>query len=147
MNLKPLDEYVAYDQTQQAQSDVDADIVFVGYGIEAPEYNWDDYKGVDVKGKTLVMLVNDPPVPDPAKAGDLDPQTFGGRVASSLNGQGQPLPAASQYAIRASIGEDAAGPFLQKTVTGVLHVEGRPESILARLWRQTLKVLVRESGV
>ena len=45
MNLKPLDEYVAYDQTQQAQSDVDADIVFVGYGIEAPEYNWDDYKG------------------------------------------------------------------------------------------------------
>ena len=46
MNLKPLDEYVAYDQTQQAQSDVDADIVFVGYGIEAPEYNWDDYKGL-----------------------------------------------------------------------------------------------------
>jgi len=40
MNLKPLDEYVAYDQTQQPQSDVDADVVFVGYGIEAPEYNW-----------------------------------------------------------------------------------------------------------
>jgi len=39
MNLKPLDEYVAYDQTQQAQSDVNADIVYVGYGIEAPEYN------------------------------------------------------------------------------------------------------------
>ena len=45
MNLKPLDEYVAFDQTQQPQSDVDADIVFVGYGIEAPEYGWDDYKG------------------------------------------------------------------------------------------------------
>jgi hypothetical protein len=44
LNLKPLDDYVAYDQTQQPQSDVDADIVFVGYGIEAPEYNWDDYK-------------------------------------------------------------------------------------------------------
>src|ERR1022692_2360454 len=64
MNLKPLDEYVAYDQTQQAQSDVDAEIVYVGYGIEAPEYNWDDYKGVDVKGKVLLMLVNEPPSDD-----------------------------------------------------------------------------------
>jgi Zn-dependent M28 family amino/carboxypeptidase len=65
MNLKPLDEYVAYDETQQPQSDVDADIVFVGYGIEAPEYRWDDYKGVDVKGKVLLMLVNEPPSNDP----------------------------------------------------------------------------------
>ncbi len=65
MDLKPLDEYVAYDQTQQAQSDVDADIVYVGYGIEAPEYNWDDYKGVDVRGKVLLMLVNEPPSDDP----------------------------------------------------------------------------------
>jgi Zn-dependent M28 family amino/carboxypeptidase len=60
MHLKPLDEYVAYDQTQQAESDVDAEIVFVGYGIEAPEYNWDDYKGADVRGKVLLMLVNEP---------------------------------------------------------------------------------------
>jgi len=65
MNLKPLDEYVAYDQTQQAQSDVDADIVFVGYGIEAPEYGWDDYKGLDVRGKVLLMLVNEPTSDDP----------------------------------------------------------------------------------
>jgi len=59
-DLKVLDQYVAYDQTQQPQSDVDADIVYVGYGIEAPEYKWDDYKGVDVKGKVLLMLVNEP---------------------------------------------------------------------------------------
>jgi len=65
MNLKPLDEYVAYDQTQQPQSDVDAEIVFVGYGIEAPEYGWDDYKGLDVRGKVLLMLVNEPPSDDP----------------------------------------------------------------------------------
>jgi Zn-dependent M28 family amino/carboxypeptidase len=64
--LKPLDDYVAYDQTQQAESEVDADIVYVGYGIEAPEYNWDDYKGVDVRGKVLLMLVNEPPSEDPA---------------------------------------------------------------------------------
>jgi len=65
VELKPLDDYVAYDETQQSQSDVDADIIFVGYGIEAPEYNWDDYKGADVKGKVLLMLVNEPPSDDP----------------------------------------------------------------------------------
>jgi Zn-dependent M28 family amino/carboxypeptidase len=64
MDLKVLDQYVAYDQTQQPRSDVDADIVYVGYGIEAPEYKWDDYKGVDVKGKVLLMLVNEPPSDD-----------------------------------------------------------------------------------
>lgn len=64
-DLKALDEYVVYDQTQKPASDVDAPIVFVGYGIEAPEYNWDDYKGVDVKGKVLLMLVNEPPSDDP----------------------------------------------------------------------------------
>jgi Zn-dependent M28 family amino/carboxypeptidase len=65
LDLKPLEEYVAYDQTQQPESTVDAEIVYVGYGIEAPEYNWDDYKGVDVKGKVLLMLVNEPPSDDP----------------------------------------------------------------------------------
>jgi Zn-dependent M28 family amino/carboxypeptidase len=60
MNLKALDEYVAYDQTQQPESDVEAEIVFVGYGIEAPEYHWDDFKGTDVRGKVLLMLVNEP---------------------------------------------------------------------------------------
>ncbi len=65
LDLKPLDEYVAYNETQQPESDIDAGIVYVGYGIEAPEYNWDDYKGVDVKGKVLLMLVNEPPSDDP----------------------------------------------------------------------------------
>ena len=72
MNLRPLDEFVAYDETQQPQSDVDAEIVFVGYGIEAPEYNWDDYKGADVKGKVLLMLVNEP--------GSDDPKFFKGKA-------------------------------------------------------------------
>jgi Zn-dependent M28 family amino/carboxypeptidase len=63
--LKPLTEYVASDETQQSESAVDADIIFVGYGVEAPEYKWDDYKGVDVKGKVLLMLVNEPTSDDP----------------------------------------------------------------------------------
>ncbi|HVI09653.1 MAG TPA: M28 family peptidase [Candidatus Binatia bacterium] len=65
LDLKPLEDYVAYDETQQPQSEIDADIVYVGYGIEAPEYNWDDYKGTDVRGKVLLMLVNEPPSDDP----------------------------------------------------------------------------------
>ena len=65
LDLKPLDDYVAYDQTQQPESTIDAEIVYVGYGIEAPEYNWDDYKSVDVRGKVLLMLVNEPPSDDP----------------------------------------------------------------------------------
>ena len=56
----------------------DSDMVFVGYGVVAPEFGWDDYKGVDVRGKTLVMLVGDPPVPDPANPSKLDPKMFKG---------------------------------------------------------------------
>jgi len=57
----------------------DSDVVFVGYGVVAPEFGWDDYKGVDVRGKTVVMLINDPPVIDPA-TGQLDPKIFGGKA-------------------------------------------------------------------
>jgi len=57
----------------------DTDVVFVGYGVVAPEFGWDDYKGVDVKGKMVIMLINDPPVVDPA-TGQLDPKVFGGKA-------------------------------------------------------------------
>lgn len=53
-----------------------SDMIFVGYGVEAPEFQWDDYKGIDTTGKTLVMLVNDPPVP--GANGQPDPNVFGG---------------------------------------------------------------------
>jgi len=57
----------------------DSDMVFVGYGIQAPEYHWDDYKGVDVRGKTILMLVNDPPIPGDGPD-NLDPKMFGGKA-------------------------------------------------------------------
>jgi len=57
-----------------------SELVFVGHGVVAPEYGWDDYKGVDVSGKTLVMLVGDPPVPDPARPSQLDSKIFGGKA-------------------------------------------------------------------
>lgn len=56
----------------------DSEVVFVGYGVVAPEYGWDDYKGKDVRGKTLIMLVNDPAVPAPNDPSKLDPALFRG---------------------------------------------------------------------
>src|SRR5213082_2459613 len=64
MQLKPMDDYVASDDTAHPSDDIDSEIVYVGYGIEAPEYQWDDYKGADVRGKVLLMLVNEPPSTD-----------------------------------------------------------------------------------
>jgi Zn-dependent M28 family amino/carboxypeptidase len=52
-------------------------VVFCGYGVNAPEYNWNDFDGVDVKGKVIVVLVNDPPV---MKDGEMDAEMFGGKA-------------------------------------------------------------------
>jgi len=79
--LKWKDDVVAWTKHVADKASLDnSELVFVGYGVVAPEFNWDDYKGVDVKGKTLVMLVNDPPVPDPNNPNELDPKTFGGKA-------------------------------------------------------------------
>lgn len=78
-DLKFPDEYVA--SSARLQSEIKAlntDIVFVGYGVVAPEFGWDDYKDVDVRGKTILMLINDPAVPDPADPTKLDPKMFKG---------------------------------------------------------------------
>jgi len=75
------DDVVAWTKHVAPSAAIDnSDVVFVGYGVVAPEYDWDDYKGLDVTGKTLVMLVNDPPVQDPDNPGALDPKVFGGRA-------------------------------------------------------------------
>ena len=58
-------DYVVSNQQHTPVADVDAPIVFVGYGVTAPEYQWDDYAGVDVKGKVVLIVVNDPPSDDP----------------------------------------------------------------------------------
>ena len=74
--FKFADEFVAFTGAQTDNVSVDADLVFVGYGIEAPEQRWNDYKGSadDYRGKVLVMLVNDPP------ATPAEQNLFGGRA-------------------------------------------------------------------
>jgi Zn-dependent M28 family amino/carboxypeptidase len=65
LQLKNLDDFVIHNETQTDVTDIDAPIVFVGYGITAPEYKWDDYKGVDLKGKVALLFVNEPTSDDP----------------------------------------------------------------------------------
>jgi len=63
--LKLLDDVVTTNETQTKTVEIDAPIVFVGYGIKAPEYQWDDYKGYDLKGKVALLFVNEPVSDDP----------------------------------------------------------------------------------
>lgn len=63
--LKNLDDFVTSNESQMESADVDAPVVFVGYGISAPEYQWDDYKGYDLKGKVALLFVNEPVSDDP----------------------------------------------------------------------------------
>ncbi|HJT45807.1 MAG TPA: M28 family peptidase, partial [Chthoniobacterales bacterium] len=79
--LKFPDDYVASSAHLENEIKVEnSDVVFVGYGIVAPEYKWDDYKGADLKGKTILMLINDPPIPDPKDPSKLDDKMFKGRA-------------------------------------------------------------------
>jgi len=79
--LKFKDDVVAWTKHVAESAEIkNSEVVFVGYGVQAPEFSWDDYKGADLEGKTLVMLVGDPPVPDPADPAKLDPKVFGGRA-------------------------------------------------------------------
>ena len=67
-----LTDFVGVSQLQQAQTRFETEAIFVGHGIAAPEWNWDDFKGVDVKGKVLVLFTNEPD--------SMDPKFFDGRA-------------------------------------------------------------------
>jgi Zn-dependent M28 family amino/carboxypeptidase len=63
--LKNLDDFVTNNESQTETADIDATVVFVGFGIKAPEYNWDDYKDYDLRGKVALLFVNEPASDDP----------------------------------------------------------------------------------
>jgi len=73
-NLRSTDEVVVWPGSATDASSARGELVFVGYGVTAPEYKWDDFKGTDVRGKILLVLVNDPP------ATPAEPNLFGGKA-------------------------------------------------------------------
>ena len=79
VELEAGEDYVAVTRESQV-SLPNLEMVFVGYGVVAPEYDWDDFEDVDVAGKAVVMLVNDPTVPDPSNPARLDTATFRGKA-------------------------------------------------------------------
>ncbi len=81
VSMKGKDDFTAFTSLVEPEVSIrDSEIVFVGYGVAAPEYDWDDFKGADLAGKTLLMLVNDPAIPDPSDPSALDPEMFNGRA-------------------------------------------------------------------
>jgi hypothetical protein len=83
MALTARQDYTVTSQQPQAEISIDPSaMVFVGYGVVAPKWHWDDYKDVDVKGKTVVVLSGDPPVPDPNDPAKLDENMFLGKALS-----------------------------------------------------------------
>lgn len=82
-SIQPVfpDDYVALSRDMSDKVKVEnSDVVFVGYGVIAPEYGWDDYKGLDVRGKTVIMLIGDPSRPEPADPSKLDETFFRGKA-------------------------------------------------------------------
>jgi Zn-dependent M28 family amino/carboxypeptidase len=73
-NLRFTDDVVVWPGSATDASSAHGELVFVGYGVSAPEYKWDDFKGTDVRGKILLVLVNDPPAPA------SEPALFGGKA-------------------------------------------------------------------
>ena len=83
IELKYPDDFIASSARLQPEVKINnSEVVFVGYGVVASEYGWDDYKNVDVRGKTLLMLIGDPPVPDPKDPSKLDQKMFKGKAMS-----------------------------------------------------------------
>ena len=111
LNLTFPKDYVAVSRRFVPESKVEnSDIVFVGYGVVAPEYGWDDYKGLDVRGKTIVMLINDPQVPDSSDPKKLDDKMFKGKAMTYYGRWTYKYEIASQKGAAAAVIIHETGP-------------------------------------
>ena len=149
MTLKQWEQFIVGSGVQEERSEIsDAEVVFVGYGIQAPEYDWDDYKGADLEGKVLLMMNNDP---------DWDPELFGGDTRLWYGRWDYKyLSAARQGAVGAIIihtSPSAGYPFqvVQTSWTGVqfeLPAGDEPRSqVAAWLTEDTARDLVAMAGL
>ncbi len=149
MTLQQWEQFIVGAGVQETHAGFeDAELVFVGYGIQAPEYDWDDYKGADLNGKVLLMMNNDP---------DWDPELFGGETRLWYGRWDYKyLSAARQGAVGAIIIHTAASagyPFqvVQTSWTGVqfeLPAGDEPRSqVSAWLTEDTARDLIAMAGL
>lgn len=147
--LKQWDQFIVASGVQEERVEVaDAEVVFVGYGIQAPEFDWDDYKGVDLNGKILLMMNNDP---------DWNPELFAGETRLWYGRWDYKyLSAARQGAVGAIIihtSSSAGYPFqvVQTSWTGVqfeLPAGDEPRSqVLAWVTEDAARDLVAMAGL
>ena len=113
LGLKWWDQYIAGSGVQTARGAIkNAEVVFVGYGIQAPEFGWDDFKGQDLKGKVLLMLNNDP---------DWDPNLFRAATRGSTTDAGT-------YKYESAARQGAAGAIIVHTTPSAGYpLPGRAE--------------------
>ena len=126
--LTPTEDVVAWTGVEDDEVNVDADVVFVGYGINAPEQTWNDYAGVDVHGKVVMMMVNDPP------ATPSEPNLFGG-VALTYYGRWT-------YKFEEAARQGAAGVILIHTTESASY----PFNVVQTAWTGAHYSLPVESG-
>lgn len=130
------DDYVAVSRRLQTEIKVtNSEIVFVGYGVVAPEYGWDDYKDVDVKGKTLVMLINDPPIPDPNDPSKLDEKMFKGKAMTYYGRWTYKYEIASEKGAAAAVIVHESGPA------------GYPYEVVVGSWGRENFDIVKSGGI
>jgi hypothetical protein len=110
--MSPVGDFVLWSNLPEKRIEVrDSDLVFAGYGVVAPEHKWDDYAGIDVTGKTVMVITGDPPVADPVDPTKLDEQVFLGNALTIYGRNGTKLETAFKRGAAAVLLVPPAQPF------------------------------------
>ena len=110
--MSPAEDFVLWSNLPDERIEVrDSDVVFAGYGVVAPEYKWNDYAGVDVKGKTVIVITGDPPVADSGDSTKLDERVFLGNALTVYGRNGTKLATAFNHGAAAVLLVPPAQPF------------------------------------
>ena len=110
--MSPAGDFVLWSNLPDKRIEVrDSDVVFAGYGIVAPEYDWNDYAGVDVRGKTVIVVTGDPPVADPGDPARLDERVFLGNALTVYGRTGTKLATAFNHGAAAALLVPPVQPF------------------------------------
>ena len=104
VSMSPVQDFVLWSTFPENRIEIrDSDLVFVGYGVVAAEYKWDDYAGIDVQGKTVMVLTGDPPVADRSDPTKLDEDYFLGNALTVYGRTGTKLETAFKHGAAAVI--------------------------------------------